>query len=394
MGQIRINGLVAASDRIRSVLQAGIAPTDVEPFKQRVQELIQQVADICRQSGGTPDDLPTPSWNAYQSLKEINLNDLPIHNIARPAPAPGTLGIQNVVRIGDQVAAKMWRDVSINHGRSALIAGLRTELDRHISSIEGICTQHNATPAALKKPSRQVYCWMKFLLSEAHLAAHLTALERANAVVDEHWSSHEPPLEVQLVNINAVWRRRAYRNVVFLKCSEGFIFADSNVWRVLVERIRANHSQTKTHPIDEFVASEDFSAVLFDMESFASPPAQSTQGRTHNLDKSFDRVNAEYFDGKMAKPKLHWNEVLTVRKFGHYQFSRDTVMLSISLDDPKGPAFVVDFVMYHELLHKKHGIKLVNGRRMVHTPAFRADERKYARYDEAQAYLNTLAAGG
>ncbi len=67
------------------------------------------------------------------------------------------------------------------------------------------------------------------------------------------------------------------------------------------------------------------------------------------------------------------------------------VMLSVSLDDPSVPAFVVDFVMYHELLHKKHGVTLANGRRMAHTPAFRADELLFARDHEAFAHLKALA---
>lgn len=67
------------------------------------------------------------------------------------------------------------------------------------------------------------------------------------------------------------------------------------------------------------------------------------------------RVNAVYFRAHMPKPNLVWNRILTRRKFGHYQPSRDTMMLSVSMDDSKVPAFVVDFIMYQELLHKKHG---------------------------------------
>jgi predicted metal-dependent hydrolase len=102
-------------------------------------------------------------------------------------------------------------------------------------------------------------------------------------------------------------------------------------------------------------------------------------------------VNAVYFEGRMPKPALVWNRTLTARKFGHYQPVRDTVMVSVSLDDPKVPAYVVDFVMYHELLHKKHGVTTLNGRRLAHSPEFRADERRYAEYREAERLLNELA---
>ena len=82
---------------------------------------------------------------------------------------------------------------------------------------------------------------------------------------------------------------------------------------------------------------------------------------------------------------------MTASKFGHYQPSRDTVMLSVSLDDAKIPAYVVDFVMYHELLHKKHSAMIVNGRRLSHSPAFREDERRFAEYIQAESQLKELA---
>jgi hypothetical protein len=42
-------------------------------------------------------------------------------------------------------------------------------------------------------------------------------------------------------------------------------------------------------------------------------------------------------------------------KMGHYDFIRDTVMLSVTLDAPDVLDYVVDYVMYYELLHKKLG---------------------------------------
>jgi hypothetical protein len=93
----------------------------------------------------------------------------------------------------------------------------------------------------------------------------------------------------------------------------------------------------------------------------------------------------------MEKPTLQWNRLLTVAKMGHYQASRDTVMLSLSLDHPEVPQYVVDFVMYHELLHKKHGETIINGRRFVHTPEFRREEQQFEKFAEANTLLNKLA---
>ena len=70
---------------------------------------------------------------------------------------------------------------------------------------------------------------------------------------------------------------------------------------------------------------------------------------------------------------------------------RDTVMVSSSLDSADAPEFVVDFILYHELLHKKLGVSWRNGRAMAHTTAFRQAERLFPRHAEANAALNGLA---
>jgi predicted metal-dependent hydrolase len=93
----------------------------------------------------------------------------------------------------------------------------------------------------------------------------------------------------------------------------------------------------------------------------------------------------------MDQPNLTWNKTLTHRKFGHYQANTDTVMLSISLDKSSTPAYVIEFVMYHELLHKQLGVVTNRGRRYAHTKAFREAEARFPQQEQAQAYLNKLS---
>ena len=167
--------------------------------------------------------------------------------------------------------------------------------------------------------------------------------------------------------------------------------AEPPVWQALLKETLSGRDPDSMGCVREFAASEDFTEVLSELESLAEPPDAPAQGCVHDLETSFARVNAAYFGGVMAKPRLVWNRALTGRKFGHYRQATDTVMLSVSLDAAGVPAWVVDFVMYHELLHKKHGITLVNGRRLVHTAAFRAEERRFAVHEQAERFLKDLA---
>jgi hypothetical protein len=270
-------------------------------------------------------------------------------------------------------------------------AELVSEMERQAESIEQVCARHGETPAALESPSRRVYCWLKFLTSGDQMAPHLESLERAREIARRHPLPPEKPLMLHLVSLNHLWRMRDYQDATMLKAHIGFQNADQQVWQSLLQSSLGQTAPAAEQTYHEFAASQDFNESVFELESFAAPPPPPSRGRAHDMNEIFDRVNADYFGGLMPKPTLTWNRTLTARKFGHYQPGRDTVMISITLDDPQVPAFVLDFVMYHELLHKKHGSITVNGRRLSHSPAFRAEERQFAQYHEAERLIHELA---
>ncbi len=258
-----------------------------------------------------------------------------------------------------------------------------------VRRIEATCSRYGSSPSALGTPSRQAYCWIQFLLIDDNLQLHLHALALAKQVIVR--SRPAKNIELHLTNMSSIWRMRSTKHVTTLKLSEGFIAADKSVWQALLKSAVHRNNLEARGVVHEYVDSEEFSGVLFEMEAFAGAEDKSPAGRVHNLDGSFDRVNSIYFAGGVDRPLLHWNSVVTSRKFGHYEFARDTVMLSISLDDESVTPHLIDYVMYHELLHKKHGVTLKNGRRMVHTFAFRRDEERFAGFEEARTSLGTLA---
>jgi hypothetical protein len=196
---------------------------------------------------------------------------------------------------------------------------------------------------------------------------------------------------IDLLGMNSLWRFRQQNNVLVLRASLGFINAEADIWRALLATIFRRGSVRERQQITEFTMSEDFSDILFEVEALAAPPTPVTRGRVYDLAESFARVNQLYFAGRMDQPILCWNQTLTSRKFGHYQPSRDTIMISVSLDSPQVSSLLLDFVMYHELLHKRHGCQVVNGRRIAHTAAFRADERLFRDWQRAEQELTRLA---
>ena len=88
---------------------------------------------------------------------------------------------------------------------------------------------------------------------------------------------------------------------------------------------------------------------------------------------SFNRVNEEYFEGGVSRPNLVWGSS-SLSKLGHYEFTTDTVLISSVL---RNQSVLLDYVMYHELLHKKLGFKRGGKRLFHHSKEFREEEAKF-----------------
>ena len=117
----------------------------------------------------------------------------------------------------------------------------------------------------------------------------------------------------------------------------------------------------------------------------------SARGDSYDLDKMFSKLNRRYFDSTLGKPTLTWSQRKTRSILGHHDRVYDTIVISKSLDSTQVPEWFVEFIIYHEMLHIKHAARMINGRRYYHTAAFRLDERRFPRYDDAQRYLEQVA---
>jgi hypothetical protein len=91
------------------------------------------------------------------------------------------------------------------------------------------------------------------------------------------------------------------------------------------------------------------------------------------LEASFKRCNEAYFGGMLSQPNLVWGRH-SVSLLGTYTYATDTIMISSAMtEDPH----LLDYIMHHEMLHKKHKFNHSVSRTHSHTPAFKADEAKF-----------------
>lgn len=117
----------------------------------------------------------------------------------------------------------------------------------------------------------------------------------------------------------------------------------------------------------------------------------SPKGKTYDLTEMFERLNARYFGGRLNKPQLSWSQKPARRLLGHHDHVHNAIIISRALDSPKIPRFVVEYVLYHEMLHVKHPAEQQGSRTVYHGRKFRADEKRFDRYHESLHWLDQVA---
>jgi predicted metal-dependent hydrolase len=117
---------------------------------------------------------------------------------------------------------------------------------------------------------------------------------------------------------------------------------------------------------------------------------ESAKGRIYDLNTIFDELNARFFHGLLARPQITWSRDHARNSLGHYDPAHNTIVVSRVFDDPRVPRFGVEYIVYHEMLHLKHPVKLRGSRRCVHSASFREDEKLFPDLKNAKHFLRSL----
>ncbi len=103
-----------------------------------------------------------------------------------------------------------------------------------------------------------------------------------------------------------------------------------------------------------------------------------------DLYNSFQRIQDQFLQ-YIELPNLQWGPTAK-RKLAHYNFHSDTVTLSSIFKE--APQHIIDYLMYHELLHKKHQFNHKNGRSSYHSREFREEEALYPNFKQIDTEIS------
>lgn len=116
----------------------------------------------------------------------------------------------------------------------------------------------------------------------------------------------------------------------------------------------------------------------------------SAQGHAYDLEAIFNDLNHQFFHGLLARPRMTWSSEHARNRLGHYDPAHNAIVVSKLFDHPRVPRYAVEYIVYHEMLHLKHPVKLRGSRRCVHSPEFQAEEKLFHQLEAAKEFLKQL----
>jgi len=87
---------------------------------------------------------------------------------------------------------------------------------------------------------------------------------------------------------------------------------------------------------------------------------------------------------------MSWSQNRARNLLGHYDPAHNAIIVSRIFDHPKVPRYAVEYIVYHEMLHLRHPVKLNGSRRCVHSAAFHAEERLFPELEQAQCFIRRM----
>jgi len=322
--------------------------------------------------------------------RRYGLFDLP--NAGDPLDEGRGVCVPGVVRM----ARELLDGISVGLDREsaeAVTAEFAAPVRETVRRIESACRRRGCEPVHLPTPSRRSYALLAFLNADGLLARYVESTAAAKRqIVHLAKSPEPPPCRVRLDDLIGIYRYRFRPGEWSFRLNPGFLAADREIMALVVGDALFARRPDRRRRLHEFTHDERFLSIVQDIEDMAVGLPR-TEGSAYDLEEVCEAVRHGYFDRPAPRPAfLTWSERRTYITFGHYNSLRDRITISRSLDDRRVPRYVIEYIMYHELLHKLHGIGWATVRRAMHTRAFRGDERMYPQIEAARVFLRKWSA--
>jgi hypothetical protein len=206
-----------------------------------------------------------------------------------------------------------------------------------------------------------------------------------------------PPLEVKFrrfTSLNTTIRLREGNLIVRL--SDLLEHAPENIHRAIAHILLAKLYRKPIEPVfaDRYRRYTQSEAVSKQAERIRQVRGRKVlsapEGHLYDLNEVFEAVNMRFFHGLLGRPTLTWSAHVAKRMLGHYDAAHNTIVVSRVFDRPGTPRYAIEYLLYHEMLHLKHPVRVRAGRRCVHSREFQVEERLFPELEQARSFLKRL----
>ncbi len=210
---------------------------------------------------------------------------------------------------------------------------------------------------------------------ERRIRAHMTKGRVQVTLTDNRYT---------MISVRRVPKEKRYE----VRLHHMFADADPVITRALARYVAENDAEA-SRVLGEFI-DENSDYVR---GRTRRTPAQVifTAGKFHDLRQIYDDLNVRYFEGKIDAAITWGARTGRARrrnsiKMGSYSVEDRLIRIHRSLDRAFVPRFFVTWIVFHEMLHQVHDIRVKNGRREFHSKEFLADEMQFADYEQSRAW--------
>jgi hypothetical protein len=206
-----------------------------------------------------------------------------------------------------------------------------------------------------------------------------------------------PPMHIRFypfVSINNTIRLR--KSELYIRLSDLLEGAPEPVLHaiahiLLAKLYRKPIDRTQSARYRRYIASHDLtSKARLVRQMRGRKHIRSARGHHYHLEEIFDDLNRRFFHGLMGRPQLTWSRDHARNRLGHYDPAHNTIVISRVFDDPRVPRYAVEYILYHEMLHLKHPVKLRGSRRCVHSRESVEEEELFPSLGPAKRFLRLL----
>ncbi|MCK4907415.1 MAG: hypothetical protein KAS64_07690 [Spirochaetes bacterium] len=394
--RLKIQGLVKMMNNVRDRLKASLTQMQADELSRQVRRNLDAVRKLCRRHLSSPRNLPMPSRRAFEYLDSLKIEaslDSDMDTNERESHASGSSikikGLGSIVESFLNQMALSWDQEKI--------AAFKKQAGYYLTKTLDLLKRRRSGITDLSVKQQRLLVRLELYMDDAIMEIIPKNVRCFIEAFNRHWENHSSKDQPRIIFIstnNTLWRYREDKKGLVIKISDLFFLKDDPPFlekfaETLVKKITGRRVSIKE--IRQWLTNDDVLLFQKRIEEAVHHKKNSARGLVYDLDLIFEKLNKKYFDNKLSASGLSWTMNVAKSRTGYYYPLSNEIFISTALDDKKVPLYVVEFVLYHEMLHMEDGIDSIKPGKKIHNLSFKKREKKFKYYDKAEAFLRRLA---